>query len=94
MQYMCVSCFLMKLAIPIKVLFQCLCVLGKAVTRVYTHIHKSVSLRKSLSWFLERLLSKKDTLVSNDLCQRIHDSLQTLEKALDHYRSVTVNDKE
>ena len=43
-----------------------------------------------MSWFMERLLSKKDTLVSNELCQRIHDSLQILEKALDQYRSATI----
>ena len=51
---------------------------------------QSLSLRKSLSWFLKRLLSKKDTLVSNDLCQRIYDSLQILGKALDQYRSVAI----
>ena len=42
--------------------------------------------RESVSWVLSRLPSDRGTLVSSDLCQRIHDSMEILDRALSQYR--------
>lgn len=47
--------------------------------------------RESMSWLAKRLPSKRGTLVSADLCQRIHNSLGIMEKALNQYRCVRLS---